>query len=63
MALTMGILWKAKLNLRQKLGLGTVFCLGLIIIAMSIVRAVEVTGKTYSDRLLWLFGALLNPPS
>lgn len=27
MALPMGILWKAKLNLRQKLGLGTVFCL------------------------------------
>lgn len=45
----MNILWKAKLSLRQKLGLTAVFCLGFFIIAMAIVRAVEVTGKTYSD--------------
>lgn len=49
MALPMGLLWKAKLNPRQKLGLGAVFCLGFFIIAMAVVRAVEILGKTYSD--------------
>ncbi|EAW09348.1 uncharacterized protein ACLA_035510 [Aspergillus clavatus NRRL 1] len=44
------ILWKTKMNLRQKLGLATVFCLAFIIIAASIVRAVAITGKSYSDQ-------------
>ncbi|EAW21803.1 uncharacterized protein NFIA_069740 [Aspergillus fischeri NRRL 181] len=50
MYLPLRILWKTKMNLHQKLGLATVFCLGFIIIAAAIIRAVAITGKAYSDQ-------------
>lgn len=49
MSLPMGLIWKAKMSLHQKAGLAVVFSLGLIIIAVAIIRAVEVTGKAYTD--------------
>ncbi|KAH3371389.1 hypothetical protein KXW99_000318 [Aspergillus fumigatus] len=50
MYLPLRILWKTKMNLYQKLGLATVFCLGFVIIAAAIIRAVAITGKAYSDQ-------------
>ncbi|KAK9561245.1 hypothetical protein ACP6JD_002241 [Aspergillus fumigatus] len=50
MYLPLRILWKTKMNLHQKLGLATVFCLGFVIIAAAIIRAVAITGKAYSDQ-------------
>lgn len=49
MSLPMGIIWKAKMSLHQKAGLAVMFSFGLVIIAVAILRAVEVTGKTYTD--------------
>lgn len=51
MALPMRLLWRAKLNPRQKLGLMAVFSLGFFIIAIAIARAVQVSGQSYSDPL------------
>ncbi|KAB8237011.1 uncharacterized protein BDW43DRAFT_308023 [Aspergillus alliaceus] len=45
------LLQKAKINKHQKLGLAVVFCVGFIIIATAIVRAIEITGKSYSDQV------------
>ncbi|KAE8379182.1 hypothetical protein BDV26DRAFT_280461 [Aspergillus bertholletiae] len=51
MGLPLRILWKAKITRPQKVGLGVVFCVGFIIISISIVRAVQITGKVYSDQV------------
>lgn len=51
MALPLRILWKAKITRQQKIGLGVVFCVGFIIIATAIVRAIEITGRAYSDQV------------
>jgi hypothetical protein len=50
MSLPLRILWVAKINFKQKLGLALVFCLGFAIIAAAIIRAIEITGKTFSDQ-------------
>ncbi|KAJ5781250.1 hypothetical protein N7457_006410 [Penicillium paradoxum] len=50
MSLPLRILWEAKINIQQKIGLVIVFSLGFVIIAAAIVRAVEITGKAYSDQ-------------
>ncbi|KAE8415081.1 hypothetical protein BDV36DRAFT_311240 [Aspergillus pseudocaelatus] len=51
MGLPLRILWKAKITRQQKIGLGVVFCVGFIIIATAIVRAIEITGRAYSDQV------------
>ncbi|KAF5858712.1 hypothetical protein ETB97_003880 [Aspergillus alliaceus] len=51
MCLPPRLLQKAKINKHQKLGLAVVFCVGFIIIATAIVRAIEITGKSYSDQV------------
>lgn len=50
MSLPLRILWNARINSKQKVGLVIVFSLGFIIIAAAIVRAVEISGKAYSDQ-------------
>ncbi|KAJ5690207.1 hypothetical protein N7462_004599 [Penicillium macrosclerotiorum] len=50
MSLPLRLLWKARINTQQKIGLVVVFLLSFIVIAAAIVRAVEITGKAYSDQ-------------
>ncbi|KAJ6111546.1 hypothetical protein N7523_007607 [Penicillium sp. IBT 18751x] len=50
MSLPLRILWNARINAKQKVGLVIVFSLGFIIIAAAIVRAIEISGKAYSDQ-------------
>ncbi|KAI9044340.1 uncharacterized protein KD926_000941 [Aspergillus affinis] len=49
MAIGLSIIWNTGITRRQKLGLGVVFGLGLIIIAAAIARAVLINDKAYSD--------------
>ncbi|KNG81232.1 hypothetical protein ANOM_009221 [Aspergillus nomiae NRRL 13137] len=51
MGLPLRILVKSKITRQQKIGLGVVFCVGFIIIAIAVVRAVQITGKAYSDQV------------
>jgi hypothetical protein len=50
MSLPLRIIWVVKINLKQKIGLALVFCLGIAIIGASVIRAVEITGKTFQDQ-------------
>lgn len=50
MFLPLRIIWQAKINMQQKVGLVIFFCLGFLIIAAAIVRAFGITGKAYSDQ-------------
>ncbi|OQD91498.1 hypothetical protein PENSOL_c052G06015 [Penicillium solitum] len=50
MSLPLRIIWQAKINMQQKIGLVIVFCLGIVIVAAAIIRAVAITGKAYSDQ-------------
>ncbi|KAL4973675.1 hypothetical protein BDW66DRAFT_153628 [Aspergillus desertorum] len=50
MAFALSIVWSTKISLHQKVGLGAVFSLGLIIIAFAVVRAINITGRSYSDQ-------------
>jgi hypothetical protein len=43
------MLSQVRINRRQKYGLGAVFCLCMFVVAAAIVRAIEVTGKAFSD--------------
>ncbi|KAK9851057.1 hypothetical protein MYU51_011255 [Penicillium brevicompactum] len=50
MSLPLRIIWVAKINMKQKIGIALVFMIGFTIIAAAIVRAVEITGtSTFSD--------------
>ena len=51
MGLPLRILVKSKITRQQKIGLGVVFCVGFIIIAIAVVRAVQIIGKAYSDQV------------
>ncbi|KAL4777208.1 hypothetical protein BDW60DRAFT_202120 [Aspergillus nidulans var. acristatus] len=50
MGFALSIIWSTKISLHQKVGLGAVFSLGLIIIAFAVVRAINITGRSYSDQ-------------
>lgn len=50
MSLPLRILWVARINFKQKIGLALVFCLGLAIITASATRAFEITGKAFEDQ-------------
>ncbi|KAJ5124976.1 uncharacterized protein N7515_008801 [Penicillium bovifimosum] len=50
MSLPLRIIWQAKINMQQKIGLAILFCLGFVVVAAAIVRAIEITGKAYSDQ-------------
>ncbi|KAJ5442523.1 hypothetical protein N7445_005530 [Penicillium cf. griseofulvum] len=50
MSLPFFLIWGTRVNIQQKVGLVIVFSFGLFIIAAAIVRAVEITGKAYSDQ-------------
>ncbi|KAJ5780820.1 hypothetical protein N7457_005980 [Penicillium paradoxum] len=50
MFLPLSLIWGTRINSRQKIGLAIVFSFGFMIIATAIVRAVEITGKAYSDQ-------------
>ena len=50
MSLPLRIIWVAKINVKQKVGLALVFMIGFAIIAAAIIRAVEISGtSTFSD--------------
>lgn len=49
MAIGLTIIWNTGFTLRQKIGLGVIFSLGLFVIAVAIVRAVKISTKAYSD--------------
>ena len=50
MSLPLLILWGARINTRQKIGLVVVFSLSFLVIAGAIIRAIEIVGKAYSDQ-------------
>ncbi|KAL2860986.1 uncharacterized protein BJX67DRAFT_375674 [Aspergillus lucknowensis] len=50
MGFALSIVWSTRITFRQKVGLGVVFSLGAIIIAFSVVRAINITGRAYSDQ-------------
>ncbi|KAL4757797.1 uncharacterized protein BDW70DRAFT_163188 [Aspergillus foveolatus] len=50
MGFALSIIWSTNISLHQKVGLGAVFSLGLIIIAFAVVRAINITGRSYSDQ-------------
>ncbi|CAG8297953.1 unnamed protein product [Penicillium salamii] len=73
MSLPLRIIWVAKINVKQKVGLALVFLIGFSIIAAAIVRAVEISGtSTFSDPgalAVWVvvgslppFRAIISPP-
>ncbi|KAL4899837.1 hypothetical protein BDW74DRAFT_183325 [Aspergillus multicolor] len=50
MGFALSIVWSTTISFHQKVGLGAVFSLGAIIIAFAIVRAINITGRSYSDQ-------------
>ncbi|KAL3470343.1 hypothetical protein BJX99DRAFT_251312 [Aspergillus californicus] len=50
MAFALRIVWSTSITFRQKLGLVVVFSLCAVIIAFSVVRAIIITGRAYSDQ-------------
>ncbi|KAL4814518.1 hypothetical protein BDW67DRAFT_186715 [Aspergillus spinulosporus] len=50
MGFALSIIWSTNISLNQKVGLGAVFSLGLVIIAFAVVRAINITGRSYSDQ-------------
>ncbi|KAL4933184.1 uncharacterized protein BDV17DRAFT_286864 [Aspergillus undulatus] len=50
MGFSLWIVWSTSVTMRQKVGLFTVFSLGFIIIAFAVLRAINITGKTYTDQ-------------
>ncbi|KAL4916777.1 hypothetical protein BDW62DRAFT_218598 [Aspergillus aurantiobrunneus] len=51
MAFGLRIVWSTTITVNQKVGLGVVFSLGAIIIAFAVVRAINITGRAYSDQV------------
>lgn len=49
MSIGVHILWGTTMTIRQKIGIGVIFCLGVFIIVAAIVRAIEISNKAYSD--------------
>ncbi|KAE8323854.1 hypothetical protein BDV39DRAFT_208371 [Aspergillus sergii] len=60
---TSPILWKAKITRQQNIVLDVVFCVGFIIIAKAIVRAIEITGRASRTKSVSQYGVSLNPQS
>ena len=54
MALPLRLLWGLQINSRQKLALGGIFSLGIIIIIFAIVRVVEISATFNHVNPLWL---------
>lgn len=50
MAFALRIVWSTTITPSQKIGLGIVFSLGAFIIAFAVVRAINITGRAYSDQ-------------
>ncbi|KAL2812934.1 hypothetical protein BJX63DRAFT_432225 [Aspergillus granulosus] len=50
MGFSLKMVWSTRITFHQKIGLGVVFSLGAIIIAFAIVRAINITGRAYSDQ-------------
>ncbi|KAJ5496541.1 hypothetical protein N7463_008528 [Penicillium fimorum] len=50
MSLPLSLIWGTKVNAQQKIGLAVVFSFVFLIIGAAIVRAIEITGKAYSDQ-------------
>lgn len=50
MAFALRMVWSTTITPNQKIGLGIVFSLGAFIIAFAIVRAINITGRAYSDQ-------------
>jgi hypothetical protein len=50
MGFALKIVWSTRITFHQKIGLGVVFSLGAIVIAFAIVRAINITGRAYSDQ-------------
>ncbi|OQE44787.1 hypothetical protein PENCOP_c002G08387 [Penicillium coprophilum] len=50
MSLPLSLIWGSRISLQQKIGLVVVFGFGFVIIGAAVVRAVEITGKAYSDQ-------------
>ncbi|KAL4866988.1 hypothetical protein BDV12DRAFT_198718 [Aspergillus spectabilis] len=50
MGFALRIVWSTRITFHQKVGLGIVFSLGAIIIAFAVVRAINITGRAYSDQ-------------
>lgn len=49
MSLFLRIIWVARINVKQKLGLALVFILSFAIITAATVRVVKITGSTPRD--------------
>ena len=60
MALPLNLLWNIRITKRQKLGLALVFCVGLIIIVVAIVRAIFITTKVFKDGVLLTIWSIIE---
>lgn len=49
MGIGVTIICGTRINRRERLSLGVIFSLGIIIVAAAIVRAIQISGKAYTD--------------
>lgn len=54
MALPLRLLWGLRVTCQQKIALGTIFSLGLIIVVFAIVRVVETSATLKHVNPMWL---------
>ena len=60
MALPLNLLWNIRITKRQRFGLVVVFCVGIIIIVVAIVRAVFITTKVFKDGVLLTIWSIIE---
>lgn len=51
-SLPLNLLYTVRLARKQKIGLGAVFSIGIIIILVAIARAVQISRKAFADGVL-----------
>ena len=54
MTIPLSVLYRSKLKPRQKYGLGVMFCLGIFMIAMSLIRGTDQKTSSGTIDLVWL---------
>ena len=60
MALPLNLLWNIRITNRQRFGLAVVFCVGVIIIVVAIVRAIFITTKVFKDGVLLTIWSIIE---
>ena len=60
MALPLNLLWNIRVTKRQRFGLVVVFCVGIIIIVVAIIRAIFITTKVFRDGVLLTIWSIIE---